>query len=190
MPAFLFVIESSLTIIAAIKLLERFDGLNALNWFRELGLSPQLRIQYVAQTIAQQIDTENRDEDRQAGKNRKPRSAVHITPAFAQHGAPGWNARWYAETEKTQAGFGDDDDGHSKGSDHGDAGKGIGHHVLKENVKVLAAQRLGGGDKIAFLQRQNLATHHPTVLDPATHHQRQNDIHDTLAQESHQGDGE
>src|SRR5215475_8431306 len=131
-----------------------------------LDLSAQFWIQYVTQPVAQQIDAENRDENRQAGKDRKPWSTVHIAPSLAQHRAPGWNAGRNTETEKTQTGLGDDDNGHRKSSNDSHAGKSVRYDMLHKNIKVLATQGFCSGNKIALLQRQNLTAHHPTVLDP------------------------
>src|SRR5438067_13933006 len=104
-----------------------------VNFFAFL-LSSQFRIKHVPQAIPEQIDAEYSDKDRQPRKNGEPGSAVHITSALVKHRAPGWDASRDAEAEKTQARFGNNDDGHGKRSNQGNASESSGLEVLEVSI--------------------------------------------------------
>src|SRR5437867_11682653 len=91
------------------------------------------------------------DAGRQPRKNGELGSAVHIMSALVEHRAPGWDAGRNAEAEKTQAGFGNNDDGHGKRRNYGNVSESIRHDVLEENIKVLASQGLGRSNEVALL---------------------------------------
>src|SRR5437879_7047295 len=66
---------------------------------------PPLRIDDVAQAVAEQVETKHRDHQRQAGEQRDPPFARHHEAgAFGDHDAPFRGRRPDAETDEGQAG--------------------------------------------------------------------------------------
>src|ERR1700716_1764599 len=62
---------------------------------------PPLRIDDVAQTVAEQVEAEHRDHQRQAGKQRDPPFAGdHEAGAFRDHDAPFGGRRPYPEPDE------------------------------------------------------------------------------------------
>ena len=97
---------------------------------------------YRASHRPSKIDAEHGDKNRQARKDRQPRRAVDVAPTFGKHRTPGRNMHRHAETEKTQARFGDDHDRHAESRDHRDAGEGIGNHMAKQHIEVSGRRAL------------------------------------------------
>ena len=69
---------------------------------------PPPRIQRVAQPVADQVERQHDQEDRQAGKHREPRRLRQEALRRVQHRAPGRRRRLLAQTEERQARLGDD----------------------------------------------------------------------------------
>src|SRR5882757_2093484 len=64
-----------------------------------------LRIDDVAQTVAEQVEAEHRDHQREPREQRDPPFAGdHETRAFRDHDAPFGGRRTYAEADERQAG--------------------------------------------------------------------------------------
>src|SRR5258707_931718 len=64
-------------------------------------LCPPLRVDDVAQTVAEQVETEHRDHQREAGKQRDPPFAGHHKAGtFRHHDAPFGGRRPHAESDE------------------------------------------------------------------------------------------
>src|SRR6266576_5338763 len=74
-------------------------------------------IEEIAQSVAEQIDTEHGDEYAHSRKERQPPGGADIDARIGEHGAPGGNFRRHADAEKAQARFGDNRRCHGEGSD-------------------------------------------------------------------------
>ena len=64
------------------------------------NLIRMVRIERVAQTIAQVIDGDDRDKDEQAGKNGNPWRNDHLRLGILEHIAPGGHGRLDTKAEK------------------------------------------------------------------------------------------
>src|ERR1700761_6124658 len=65
---------------------------------------PALRIDDVSETVAEQVEAEHRDHQREAGKQRDPPFARHHEArAFRDHDAPFGGRRPHAEADEGQA---------------------------------------------------------------------------------------
>src|SRR5207302_1954396 len=66
----------------------------------------QTRIQQIPEGVAQHVERQDDDTDRQAREDGEIRRGLQIAPAFAtQHAAPGRSRRWRAEAEEAQRRF-------------------------------------------------------------------------------------
>src|SRR5581483_6248920 len=74
-------VRNCLRLMAIINLLVE----TPMRTLRPSPLPPQLGIEHVAQPVAEQVDAEHGDKNRQAGKDRQPRRAIDVAPPFAQH---------------------------------------------------------------------------------------------------------
>ena len=61
----------------------------------------QLRIEHVPQAIAEQIDAQHRQHDRQAGHRADPPGVAQVVAALGQHSSPGRGRRLDPEAEET-----------------------------------------------------------------------------------------
>src|SRR5215204_5001455 len=67
-----------------------------------LSSPSSLRIETVAQAVAGQIETENRERDRQTGKDRDVRGGEDVALGVAQHAAPLWRRLLGSHAEKPE----------------------------------------------------------------------------------------
>src|SRR3954467_14609713 len=64
--------------------------------------APRLRIEDVAQAVAEQIETEHRQEDGKARKHREPRRRRDLVAGVRQHAAPARKRRGGAQGRETK----------------------------------------------------------------------------------------
>src|SRR2546427_3735272 len=69
------------------------------------GSESELRIQRVAQPVAQQVDAERRQRERRAGERGQPPRDVEKIAALRQHAAPRGRGRLDAEAEEADRGL-------------------------------------------------------------------------------------
>src|SRR5262249_47389960 len=71
--------------------------------------APQLRVECLAHAVADQVEAEHGDDDRDAGDDREKRRALEVPVDLRQHRPPLRRTRiLWAETEETEAGDVDD----------------------------------------------------------------------------------
>src|SRR5262245_50837198 len=66
------------------------------------GMSVQRRIEEVAESVTQEVETQGRQEDRQSGQDRQPRVIEKVILSVRQHGSPGCSRRPLAQAQKRQ----------------------------------------------------------------------------------------
>src|SRR2546426_7638073 len=87
------------------------------------------RIEGVAESVAEEIDGQHRDEYARAGVNRKPRLAPDVTLRVRQHVSPR-RYRWVdAEAEERQRGLEDDAVAEAQGGRDDDRRERVRDHV-------------------------------------------------------------
>ena len=92
---------------------------------------PLLRIERVAQAVAQQVEAEADDEDGQARDGRDPPLVEQYLPAGGDHRAPFGRRRLGAEAEEAEAGGGQDDAGHVEGQADDHRGQAQRHDLAR-----------------------------------------------------------
>src|SRR2546430_440600 len=78
----------------------------------------ELRVQGVAEPVAEQIDAERRERERGAWECGQPPRDVQKVAALGQHAAPGRRWRLHAEPEETDRGLRDDERRELQTRDH------------------------------------------------------------------------
>src|SRR5262249_29439397 len=68
----------------------------------------EIRVERVAERVAQEVDPHDGDEQRRAGEEREPVARVHELAALGEHAAPRRDGEGDTEAEKGQAGLGED----------------------------------------------------------------------------------
>src|SRR5690606_12376293 len=69
------------------------------------GRSPVLRIERIAQTVAQEVEAEQRRREEDRGEEQHPRRALHLLRAFLHERAPRRHRLLHAEPEEAQEGL-------------------------------------------------------------------------------------
>src|SRR6267378_6211473 len=82
----------------------------AKKWLVDIS-DPELRVQGVAQPVAEQVDAERRQRERRAGKRGEPPGDIEEVAALGKHAAPRRRGRLDAEPEKADRRLGDDERG-------------------------------------------------------------------------------
>src|SRR4029453_5593108 len=83
-------------------------------WNGKPGSSSGLRVQRVAQTVAEQVEGQDGDEDRHAGPEHEVRQRV-VPDRFGQHAAPGGGGGTDTDAEERERGLEQDVRGDQQG---------------------------------------------------------------------------
>src|SRR5690606_33875023 len=75
---------------------------SSATWVSGAAGLPVMGVEQVSDAVAKQVQSQNRPEDRQAGENGEPRSALYVNTPFAEDGSPSGNVRRYAHTQEGQ----------------------------------------------------------------------------------------
>src|SRR5882672_4374255 len=127
---------------------------------------PKLRVQGVAEPVAEQVDAERGERQRRAGKRREPPRDVEEVAALRQHAAPRRRRRLDAEPEKADRRFGDDERRELQARQHNDGWRDVGEDVTEEQSPTTHAERRRRQNVVALLDRENLAAHDASIHDP------------------------
>src|SRR2546422_89974 len=87
------------------------------------GSESELRIQRVAEPVAQQVDAERRERERCAGERGQPPRDVEKVAALREHAAPRGRGRLDAEAEEADRGLRDDEGRELEARDDDDGGR-------------------------------------------------------------------
>src|SRR5271163_536847 len=102
---------------------------------------PQTRIERVAQSVAEQIESEHAERDREAGEDRQSRRHVHPGLRVGEHPAPGGERRLRAEPEVGERGFGENGDGELDRRLHDQRWRDVRKHMVKRDGERPAPRR-------------------------------------------------
>src|SRR5947207_5298074 len=122
--------------------------------------SLDVRIEDVAQAVADQIEREHARHDRDARKHRDPRRGLEIGPALVQHVPPGWHRRLGREAEVAQRGLDQDRLGERDRPLHDERRAHVGQDVLEPHGPACGAERAHRLDVVLLALRQDRASHH------------------------------
>src|SRR4029453_8911792 len=89
----------------------------AKKWLVDIS-NPELRVQGVAQPVAQQVDAERRQRERGAGERGEPPRDVQEVAALREHAPPRGRRRLDAGAEKADARLGADERRELETRDH------------------------------------------------------------------------
>jgi len=102
--------------------------------------------------------------------------------SFVDDVAPAGNRRLYAEAEKREPGFGEDDASNSQCGGNNDRGEGIGGEMTEDDSHVGQAERAGGKDELLLFERENLAAYNSGNPHPAGEREGDDDKVDGVAE--------
>ncbi len=117
-------------------------------------------VEDVAQAVAQQVEGEDGDHDRDAGEDRDPRRGFEIGAAFVEHVAPGRGGRLGREAQVAERGLDEDRlrQGH-RALDH-ERREHVGQHVLERDHPAGGPERADGLHVFLFALGQHRPAHH------------------------------
>src|SRR5579864_5006430 len=119
------------------------------------------RIEIIAQSVTNKVETENRQHHGNCGKQDEVRSLEKIHAAVVEHGSPACGGRRNTEPEETHGGFGEDGAGHANRRLHDYWLNDIGKNVAYDDAQIGCAQRAGGFNEFAFPRSQDLSANQP-----------------------------
>src|SRR5579864_3719894 len=125
------------------------------------------RIEIIAQSVTNKVETENRQHHGNCGKQDEVRSLEKIHPAVVEHGSPACGGRRNTEAEKTHGGFGEDGAGHANRGLHDDGLNDIRKDVAHDDAQIGCTQSARSFDKFAFPGSQDLSANQARVADPS-----------------------
>ncbi|MCY1382602.1 hypothetical protein D9M69_706380 [compost metagenome] len=121
-----------------------------------------MRVQPVAQAVAEKIEPEDGDEDRQPRKNCCPGRDHDEFAGVCQHVSPARERRLDAETEIGKCCFRKDRIAHAERPDHQDRADHVGQDLRDHDADVAVTERLGRLDIALLLQGQRRASRDAT----------------------------
>lgn len=118
-----------------------------------------IRVERVAQSVADVVDRHDGDEDHRAGEESQPGGGEDLILRRGEDTAPGGRRRLDSEAEITQTGLGDDCGRHLQSPAHKNRPGAVGQDVPHDQSERTSAQRFRGGDKFLFAQDQEKSAH-------------------------------
>src|SRR5262249_2822097 len=74
------------------------EGVEGVSSLHSRSCALEAWIKNIAECIAEQIDAKNCNKDAKTGKQRQPPRRADVDSCVGEHGAPGWNFGWHADT--------------------------------------------------------------------------------------------
>src|SRR5690606_14185841 len=113
-----------------------------------------MRVEPVTKTVAEQIESEYREEDGQARKHRGPRRVRNQLTRIGEHVPPVWIGRANTETKVGKSCFRNDSIAHSKSAYNEDRADHVRHNLRDHDADIAITEHLGGLNISLFLQRK------------------------------------
>ena len=123
---------------------------------------------------------DNRQRDRDAGRDGEPFGNADISASIGQHRPPTRNRRRDADPEEAQGRFGHDVARDREARDHDDRAPDVRQDVLEQDTPAPLASGPGGQHEFVLLDRQDLAPHDAAVLHPAGQSEHQDELVEPL----------
>ena len=124
-----------------------------------------LRVQHVAQAVAQQAEAQRDDEDRGPRDGRHPPFVQQEIAARGDHRAPFRGRRLRAQAQEAQPRGRQDDPGHVQRQPHDDRGEAERHDVPAQDAEGRRPLCLGRQDVLGIADRQHLGPRDPGIGD-------------------------
>src|SRR5206468_11802034 len=139
-------------------------------------LNAKLRIEGVAEPVAEQVHAERRQRQRRARKGGQPPRDVEEVAALGQHRAPRGRGRLNTEAKERDGGFRHDELRELQAGHDDDRRRDVGEHVTEEQTRAAHAQRGRRLDEVALLHRQHLPANHASIHDPSSRRKAEDDV--------------
>ena len=143
-----------------------------------MSLPPQLRVEGVAQAVAQQVQAQHDQADHEGREDELVGIALQTLARGVGQGAEGGHGRLDADADEAQKALGKDGRGDLQGGGDNDDGKAVGDDVLADDAPRSCADAARGEDVFILLDGEDLAADearhaHPVEKaehDEETHH--------------------
>src|SRR3954451_14308388 len=99
------------------------------------------RVEDVAQPVAEEVDAEDDDHDREAGEDRHPHALVDVRAGGGEHVAPGGLGRLRSETEERERRLAEDRRREVHRRQHDEGGDDVGNQVPEHDPQSSASGR-------------------------------------------------
>jgi len=119
----------------------------------------QARVERVAQAVAEQVEGQHGNHNRQAGIKDEVRRTENLVALRAEHRAPFGRRRLGAQAEEGKRGGVEDGGGNAERALHNQRGERVGQDASEKDLKIAAAQGTGGRDEIHFAHRKDAGAH-------------------------------
>src|SRR6185437_1800249 len=119
------------------------------------------RVERVAQPVAEEVEREHQEKDRQTRPHRDPGRLRDEMAGGVEHAAPARAGRLLAEPEKAETRLGDDRGGARQGRLHENRWNDVGQDVPQHDAVVGVSERARRLDVVLVLDRQHLAARQP-----------------------------
>src|SRR5436190_8957126 len=144
---------------------------------------PQLRVERLAQAVADQVEAEHRDHDRDSREDREERRTLEIAVDLGQHRPPLRRARVLrAEPEEAETGDVDDRGRQRERALHDHRRDRVREDVREEDPAPLYADGTRSQDEIRLALRQNRAAQEAGEDRDVGNPDRDHDLEDALAE--------
>src|SRR5262245_6301526 len=127
----------------------------------------RLRIDSLAHSLAERVETENEPGYRKPGEDRQVRRVEQVRPAAVQHRPPAWRGRLNAETEETERRLPYYRTGHAQRCLNDDRRQHRRHDMAPQDLAGAGAQCACGLDILELTSAQRLPPDKACVTDPA-----------------------
>src|SRR3989449_9636489 len=117
----------------------------------------QARIERVAQTVAEEIEAEHGDEDREAGEERQPGVRLDEGDVGLEVPAPAGRRRLGAQAEEAEGGLDDDRRRDAQRGGHDDGRQAVRQDVAEEDPGIAHTEGAAGLDVLLLLDGQHAA---------------------------------
>src|SRR5438552_17625972 len=111
------------------------------------------RVESVAQTVADVVDGNDRQENKQPRENGRPCGVIHFGWRVLEHIAPGWRGRLHAEAQIAEARFRNNGGADSQGGGDDDGTERVWQDMAEDHAPVSDTLRFGRFDKLFLAQR-------------------------------------
>src|SRR5438552_697278 len=143
---------------------------------------PEPGVEGVAQPVAEEIDGEDGQHDREPRKGREPPRRGDVVPSVGEHPAPGGRGRLDAQPQEGQRRLVDDHERQLERGHDDDRGEGVRQHVAEEQAHRPVAAGTGAADELPLPDRQHVGAHDAGELHPSRHGHHQDHVDQAWAQ--------
>src|SRR5580658_9825365 len=121
------------------------------------GFNARTGVEVIAQRVADEVECEHGEHDREGGKEHEMRRVEQMSAAVVEHGAPACGGRRYAKSEKTHGGFGENGTGHADRSLHDNWLNNVGENMAHDDAEIASPQSAGGFNKFTLARSKDLS---------------------------------